>query len=90
MATAIVLNLGTDAVYEPEHGIRYNPLVFYFDENLGIAEGRGIFMYISPTATPTQIENTIEDAILQGAAENYPGMVLARNDLIYPDIKRGQ
>lgn len=87
MAAAISLFITAQTIEDTN--VKLSLTVLYYDAPLGISEEAAVYAFFPPTATPTQIENAIEEAIIEQASSNYPTMNLNRNNIIMLDIKRG-
>jgi hypothetical protein len=63
--------------------------VFYDPVELPAGEAQSVQVLFDFDATPAQIENAIEDAVIAVAAKHYPAMTLNRSGITMIDIKRG-
>lgn len=87
MASAIALYIGNVGIEGTSVKVDLN--VLYYDTTLSIMEFHPVYVAFPPTATPNQIENAFEDAIMDGGKNYHPTMTLNRGDIVMLDIKRG-
>ena len=94
MAHAVALQITnqrfTNEGETPFPGVIVEMLCTFHDDVLGVNENVGLDVRFAPDSTPGQIENAIEDEIIARRDQFFPTMTLARGDMIYLDIKRGQ